>query len=415
MKLPLLLLHGWKRWAALAGVVVLAGAWLAIRAATRDGGDWAEVRRDDLRLEVEIAGTLKAVDSTLLGPPPIVDIWDYKISRLAAEGSLVKSGEPVLGFDTSELERRLEEKRAESAAAGKEIEKRDLDLVGKRRDDELRLAEAEARRRKAQLKVDRPESLTSAKDLEDARLDLALAGEEVRHLNDKMAAEKRAADAEMASFRERRDRANARVREIESAVARMTVPAPRDGTVIYVSNWREEKKKIGDSCWRGERVLEIPDLTRMKALGEVDEADAGRIVVGQRVRLKLDAHPDLEFEGTVASIWGTVQRKSWTNPLKVVRLDIALAKTDPERMRPGMRFTGAAETGRVEGAVVVPAETVFPTPDGPIAWRKTRLGAEPVRLTLGKRTGTLVEVVQGLAPGDRVSRRDLAESRRVSS
>jgi multidrug efflux pump subunit AcrA (membrane-fusion protein) len=403
------------RWVAPAALLLLAGIWVAGRAGSREPGDWADVERDDLRLEVEISGMLKAVDTSLLGPPPIPDIWDYKIARLAPEGSQARTGDPVLAFDTSELERRLEEKRAESAEAGKEIEKRELDLTVKRRDDELRLAEAQARQRKAQIKVDRPEELASAKDLEQARLDLALAGEEIRHLESKMAAERRAADAELASFRDRRDRADARVREIEDAIARMTVGAPRDGTVIYVSNWRDEKKKVGDSCWRGERVIEIPDLNRMKALGEMDEADAGKVAVGQRVRIKLDAHPDLEFEGKVASIWGTVQRKSWNNPLKVVRLDIELDRTDPERMRPGMRFTGAAETGRVPGAVVVPADAVFPTPDGPIAWRKAGLGVEQVRLTLGKRTGSRVEVIEGLEPGDRVSRRDLSGTDRVGS
>jgi hypothetical protein len=230
-----------------------------------------------------------------------------------------------------------------------------------------------------------------------------------------MESERLAAAAELASFRERRDRAAARVSEIEQAIGRMSVKATRDGTVIYVTNWREEKKKVGDSCWRGESVVEIPDLSRMKALGEVDEADAGKVAIGQTVRLRLDAHPDVEYAGRVKSIWGTVQRKSWNNPLKVVRVDIDVEKTDQERMRPGMRFTGAIETGRVMGAVVIPTESVFLTPDGPIAWKQTRLGAAQVPLKLGKRTTSLVEVVSGLAPGDRVSRRDLADRKRAPS
>ncbi len=402
-------------WSVVAIVVLGAGGWAARRAVARDGGDWVEVKRGDLALEVEISGTLKAVETTTLGPPPIDDMYDYKISQMAPEGVLVQAGAVVLAFDTSQLERRLEEKRAESASAVMEIEKLQLDLSVKRRDDELRFAEAEARKRKALLKVERPEDLASAKELEDARLDVSLAEEEVRYLGPKMEAESRAADAELASFRERRDRADARVREIEQAIARMSVTAPREGTVIYVSNWRDEKHKVGDSCWRGERVVEIPDLSRMRAVGEVDEADAGKVTVGQSVRLKLDSHPDVDYAGGVRSIWGTVQRKSWNNPLKVMRLDVDVAETDTQRMRPGMRFTGAIEIGRVPGAVVVPAEAVFPSADGPIAWKRTRLGAEPVRLTLGKRTARLVEVTGGLAVGDRVSQRDLSAPGRTAS
>jgi len=403
------------RWIAIVAALLAVGGWAARRAAARGGGDWAEVKRDDLKLEVEVSGTLKAVQTTNLGPPPVDDTWDYKIAQLAPEGSQVHAGDVVLAFDTSELERRLEEKRAERDSSDKEIEKRQLDLTVKRRDDELRLAEAEARRRKAQLKVDRPEELSSAKELEQARLDLTLADAEVAYLGPKMQAEDRAAKAELTSFRERRDRADARVREIEQAIARMSVTAPRDGTVIYVSNWRDEKHKVGDSCWRGERVVEIPDLNRMQALAEVDEADAGKVAVGQSVRLRLDAHPDVDFTGHVASIWGTVQKKSWNNPLKVVRLDVSVDRTDTQRMRPGMRFTGAVEVGRVPAALVVPAEAVFPTPDGAIAWRKTSLGVESVRLSIGKRTARLVEVTAGLAAGDRVSLRDLSRSGKAES
>lgn len=395
-------------WIGAALVVVPAGVWLAARGSGAEQGDWVEVRRGDLALGVEVTGTLRAIDTSLLGPPPVNGLWDYKISHLAPEGKEVKAGTPVLGFDTSELERRLEEKSAESASAQKEIEKREIDLTLKRRDDELRLAEAMARQRKAQLKVDRPEDLAAASDLARSRLDLDLATREIGYLQEKLVSERRVADAELASLREKRDRADQRVREIQDAIRRMSVSAPRDGTVIYVSNWRDDKKKVGDSCWRGEKVVEVPDLERMKAQGEVDEADAGKIAVEQRVTLRLDAHPGVEFVGKVKSIWGTVQRKSWNNPLKVVRLDIELESTDRQRMRPGMRFTGTIETGKLANVLVIPAEAVFPTPRGPVTWRETRFGAEEVRLTLGQRTAKEFEVLAGLAAGDRVSRRNLA-------
>ena len=72
----------------------------------------------------------------------------------------------------------------------------------------------------------------------------------------------------------------------------MAVKAERSGTVVYATSWRDEKKKVGDSAWRGERILEIPDLSAMKGEGDVDESDAGKIRVGQKVRFRLEAHPD---------------------------------------------------------------------------------------------------------------------------
>ncbi len=399
------------RWVATLLAVAAAVWWLTDRGPDTAGVDWVEVRRDDLRLEAEASGTLKAVETIELGPPQVSEIWNYKIARLATEGSQVKAGEPVLGFDTSELDRKLEEKRAEADAAQKEIEKKQIDMTLQRRDEDLRLAETEARFTRAKLKIDVPEEILAGNELQTQRIELQLAEKEMDYLEAKMQSQRRAADAEIASLRERRDRASSRVREIEDALERMTVRAPRPGTVVFVTGWRDEKKKVGDAVWRGEKVLEIPSLDEMKAVGEVDEADAGRIGTGQTVRLRLDAHPDLEYSGRVESIWGTVQRKSGNSPLKVVRFDVALDRTDTERMRPGMRFTGAVETGRIPGALLVPADAIFPTSDGPVAYRKTAFGFEKVRLDIGRRTADSVEVLSGLAAGDRISRSDLGAER----
>ncbi len=90
----------------------------------------------------------------------------------------------------------------------------------------------------------------------------------------------------------------------------MTIPAPRAGTVLYVPNWNGDKKKVGDSCWFGEKVLEVPDLARLGVQGEVDEADAGLVREGAAVSLRLDAHPDTEVRGKVRTMQRTVQRAS---------------------------------------------------------------------------------------------------------
>jgi multidrug efflux pump subunit AcrA (membrane-fusion protein) len=373
--------------------------------------DWVPVTRDDLVLGVEVTGTLKAVDSSVISPPQVRETWNYKISMMAPEGSQVKKGQPVLGFDTTELDRKLDQKIAEAASAAKQLEKKQVDISLRRREDDLRLAEAEARERKAALKVDRPAELAAAAELRQARLDLGLARDEIAYLKGRLESARAADEAELTSLRNQRDRAEERVKEIRESIGRMTVGAPRDGTVIYVTDWRETKKKVGDSVWRAERLMEIPDLRHMVAKGEVDEVDAGKIAVGQKVALRLDAHPDVEFGGRVSSIWKTVQRQSYQNPLKVVRLDIVLDRSDTVRMRPGMRFRGTIETARIERPLLIPTEAVFPTPDGPVAWRRTLLGYEAARLEVGRRNDKVVEVLGGLSEGDEVARRDLGTRR----
>ena len=389
-----------------AAILLLVGWWAVGALRGRESGSWVRVERDDLVLGVEVTGTLKAVDTSSIGPPQIPWIWEYKISMLAPEGDDVENGQPVLGFDTSELQRRLKEMMAEAEEAHKEIEKKEAELALQRETSRLRLAEAEARLRKARLKVEVPDELTSENDLRKASLDLRLAEDEIEYVRKRLQDMARSGEDALASLRRHRDYAEGEVRATRKAIKSMTVKAPRDGTVIYASNWRDEKKKVGDACWRGEMVLEIPNLTRMMADGEVDEADASKVAVDQKLTLRLDSHPDEEFSGTVSHIWGTVKRKSWRNPLKVVRLDVDLDRTDERRMRPGMRFRGSIEIERIEDAVVIPVETIFISEDGPTVYRKTLMGHEKVSVTLGRRNEKMVEVLDGVDESDRVSRQD---------
>lgn len=389
-----------------AAILLLVGWWAVGALRGGESGSWVRVERDDLVLGVEVTGTLKAVDTSSIGPPQIPWIWEYKISMLAPEGDDVENGQPVLGFDTSELQRRLKEMMAEAEEAHKEIEKKEAELALQRETSRLRLAEAEARLRKARLKVEVPDELTSENDLRKASLDLRLAEDEIEYVRKRLQDMARSGEDALASLRRHRDYAEGEVRATRKAIESMTVKAPRDGTVIYASNWRDEKKKVGDACWRGEMVLEIPNLTRMMADGEVDEADASKVAVDQKLTLRLDSHPDEEFSGTVSHIWGTVKRKSWRNPLKVVRLDVDLDRTDERRMRPGMRYRGSIEIERIEDAVVIPVETIFISEDGPSVYRKTLMGHEKVSVTLGRRNEKMVEVLDGVDESDRVSRQD---------
>jgi HlyD family secretion protein len=403
----------YTRWAAAGAVLVAALAvfWLmAGRAAASAGGDWLEVRRDDLVVGAPVAGTLSSVQAIRIGPPQIENQWEFKIAFLAPEGMQVQPGQPVLGFDTSELERELLDKMAERDSAEKELEKRQTNEELALQDQRLQLAEAEARQRRAALKVQVPAELVAAKELAQSREDLALADREIAYLKERLRLDTLQGRAEIGSLARRRDRAAARVREMEDAIRRMTVPAPQAGTVVYVAAGDGEKKKVGDSCWRGQSVLEIPDLRSMRAEGEIDEADAGRIAVGQRVTLRLDAHPDDVFTGRVRSMGGSVRSRSDTNPLKVVKIEIDLDRTDPQRMRPGMRFTGTVELERAAKVLVVPPEVVFNRPEGPVVYRRWGWGNQEVRPVLGRRNERLVEIVEGLAAGDLISRRDLGES-----
>lgn len=388
---------------ALAALFLFGGWALRNKLAADRQGQWVRATRGDLVTGFEVTGTLASVSSERIGPPPLEDVWDFKISRLAREGTEVKKGEPVLAFDTSELQRRLDEKTAEADESRKQIEKERSSLELQTEDERLRLSEAEARLRKTALKLEAPAEIGQINERRAVEIDHAIAQREAASLRARIEAMERAAHARIALLESKRAQAEAVVARTREAIERMTVRAPRDGTIVYITDWRGEKNKEGDNVWKAERVIEIPDLTRMQAEGEVDEVDAGRVAIGQRVTLRLDAHPDEEFHGTITSAGRTVQRKRGTqDPLKVLRVEIKLDRTDPAKMRPGMRFQGTIELGRVKNAVLIPREAVFLGADGPFVQRRDALDVDAVPVKLGRENDKFVEVLEGLAAGDRV-------------
>ena len=385
--------------------IIFFGAGLTLRnklAADRQG-DWVHPTRGDLVSGVEVIGTLASVESDSFGPPQLTDTWDFKISMMAPEGADVKKGVPVLAFDTTELQRRLDEKRAESDQALKEIEKKRADLALRTKDERLKLAEAEAKMRKTSLKLEAPNDIVGINERKQVELDFALAKRSTAATRARIHALENAATAEIRLLESKQKQAAAIVTQTQDGIRQMTIMTPRDGTIVYVTNFRGDKKKVGDTCWRMERAIEIPNLNKMMGKGEVDEVDAGRVSQGQRVSFRLDAHPDEVFRGTITTAAQTVQQKQGTkDPLKVLRVDIRLDRTDPVKMRPGMRFKGTVELSRTKNALLIPRSAVFVSDHGPIAYRRTVFSVKEVPLKLGRENDELVQVVGGLSAGDRV-------------
>ena len=395
-----------RRRVVMVGVLLAAAVVPMALASRAHRPETVAVSRGDLVLTVEVEGEVRAARSKEIGPPVVRDVWEYKITFLAPEGAAVKAGDSLVSFDASPLKRALDEKRTEADESAKRIERKELEVEAQRRDLELQLAEADSRLVKARLKNDVPEELRSRNEVRQTALELGQAEEETRTLRARIAALHTSAAASLEALSGQRDRARARVAELEAAIAAMTVRAPQDGIVIYRTGWRDEKKKVGDSIWFGQKLLQLPDLGELYAEGEVDEADAGKVAVGQRVRLRIEALPDQDLSGSVSGIGRTVRRKSPRVPSKVARVRIAFDQKVPA-LRPSMRFRGEIETARLPAVLTVPCEAVAPRPSGPVVWRLGFTGFREAPVRVGRRGRRQVEVLAGVAEGDRVATTDL--------
>jgi HlyD family secretion protein len=377
-----------------------------VGACSRQAGELqlVEIKKADLTIGVVVSGALEAVDSTDI-KPPAVEMWNFKISMLAPDGAEAKQGQPIVAFDTSEQARELETMENEVEAAKKKLDKKRDDAALARREEELALASSEAALRKATLKAQTPGDVIATVELKALQLDQRAAEIGLELQKNKMSAARRADEAELAALKSKLDYASVRVQKLQENIAKMVVRAPRAGTIVYPTSWRGEKKKVGDSTWRMEVVLQVVGLDKMIGKGEVDEIEMSRVAPAQPVTLRLDALPDVQLRGKVDSIARSVRAKSGADPSKVVEIKIALEATKSP-LRPGMRFRGEVEVERVPDVVQIPSDAVFVTPEGPIAFREQGGHVEEVKLELGKRSSTMIEVKSGLAAGDRVTRVD---------
>ena len=385
-----------------------AALLVALIACTREHGELSlvDVKKADLVIGVEVTGELAAVDSLDVKPPALYDTWDFKIANLAPEGVEVKPGDPVVAFDPSEQMRTLESLQNDAEAAKKKLDKKRDDAALARRDEQLAIAQAEAALRKASLKTTGEKDLVATVDQKTLELEEQIARLALEQAKNKADRAQKSDAAEVQSLSDHYKYLVDRVNELQGNIGKMDVKSPRAGTIVYPTNWRGEKKKVGDSAWRMEAVLQIVGLGKMVGNGEIDEIDVARVAVDQPVSIKLDALPDVTLKGAVGEIAKSVAPKSQADPSNVVKLKVKVDAPPNVPLRPGMRFRGEVETERLAAVVQVPAEAVFVTPDGPVAYKASGGGVTKVKLVLGKRNASAIEVKSGLAPGDRVSRID---------
>ncbi|OYU18993.1 MAG: efflux transporter periplasmic adaptor subunit [Rhodobacteraceae bacterium PARR1] len=92
------------------------------------------------------------------------------------------------------------------------------------------------------------------------------------------------------------------------------------------------------------------DLTRMELRVDVDEADIGRVAVGQKAVFTVDAHPDRSFPATITQV-----RQAPEETDNIVTYKAILSVDNPEGLlRPGMTATAVITVSERADALLVP-------------------------------------------------------------
>ncbi len=360
------------------------------------------VKKRPFLIKVHAVGQLESAASVYIGCPPIRQLWNYTISFMAPEGKSVKQGDLILGFDTKELNERLMLKESELETAKKELEK--IRLVEQETKDNLilKIAEAQMREKKARRKTLLPDDVIALNERKKTGMDLELAEMQVRLFRSRVKNQNQRMKTLLRTQESKIKELESQVSEYRQAIDTLNVKAPSTGMVVYAADWSGRKKNVGDRCWLGSMILEMPDLSQMQVAAVIPEPEAGKVKEGLTVEIRLDSNPDRVFNGKIKSLGRIFRTKSYDQPAIVFDVIIDILNPYPELMRPGMAAGVDIIVSSKENILQVPESAIIYHEAGLFVRKKSFFGKKMTPVTLGVRSGDMVEVLTGLKENDRV-------------
>jgi RND family efflux transporter MFP subunit len=182
-------------------------------------------------------------------------------------------------------------------------------------------------------------------------------------------------------------------------VNKAEIRAPISGTVLSLSVQQGETLAAGLSA---PTLITVADLSRLEVEDYVSEEDIGKVKLGQKATVVVDAFPGETFDGTVAKInaGSTIQQN-------VVTYDVVIKISDPKQeLRPDMTATVNINVGGRNNALLVPAVAIqLGTSGSTVNVIKNVDGKEetvPVPVQTGGTDGVNVEILSGLNEGDTI-------------
>ena len=348
------------------GAVVLVAivAWLMFGGKKEEKVTFetATVSKQSIQNTITATGTIEPVTSVTVGTQ-VSGI----VSKLYVDyNSVVKKGQVIAELDKTNLMSELNTARANLSSA----------------QSALNYQQDNYRRYKTLY----DKGLVSADDYESARLSYLQAKEQV------------------ATSRENVNRA-------QTNLGYATITSPIDGIVLSKSV--EEGQTVAASFNTPELFTIAQDLTDMRVIANIDEADIGGVKDGQRVTFTVDAFPDDSFEGQVTQV-----RQQATTESNVVTYEVVIsARNDDLKLKPGLTANVTIFTLEKNDVLAVPSRALRFTPNEALLsegqtiedcegdhklWTLEGNVFKAHAVTIGTTNGMLTEITGGISAGTKV-------------
>ena len=201
------------------------------------------------------------------------------------------------------------------------------------------------------------------------------------------------------------------VQKAQTNLGYATITSPIDGVVL--SKAVEEGQTVAASFNTPELFTIAQDLTDMRVIADIDEADIGGVKEGQRVTFTVDAFPDDKFEGEVTQV-----RQQATTESNVVTYEVVIsARNNDLKLKPGLTANVTIYTLEKNNVLAAPAKALRFMPNEALLkdGQKIEDVEAPTKLwtlegntfkahavQVGTTNGLLTEITGGLSEGTEV-------------
>ena len=201
------------------------------------------------------------------------------------------------------------------------------------------------------------------------------------------------------------------VQKAQTNLGYATITSPIDGVIL--SKAVEEGQTVAASFNTPELFVIAQDLTNMRVIADIDEADIGGVKEGQRVSFTVDAFPDDSFEGAVTQV-----RQQATTESNVVTYEVVISAPNKDlKLKPGLTANVTIYTLEKNNVLAVPAkalrfqpneaflqkgETIEDCPGDHKLWTKEGNVFKAHKVEVGTSNGIMTEITGGIEAGTEV-------------
>jgi HlyD family secretion protein len=191
--------------------------------------------------------------------------------------------------------------------------------------------------------------------------------------NSASAVELETAEYNMNSAKLSVERSQNEVNQARLNLSYATIKSPIDGVVLKRAV--EVGQTVAASMSTPTLFVIAKDLSQMKVMAAVDEADIGQVKQGQRVTFTVDAFQNETFNGSVQEV-----RLNPTTTSNVVTYTVVITAENPEqKLLPGMTATCTIVTQEITDAIAIPVKALKFTPADGTPMAEPPKGMRPPR------------------------------------